>query len=91
MPNDDVDKIANIIEREVLHQTTIPFGEVDWKAIAEKVYRQLLTDAAVKELLGPGDTVRIDVPIRYACQCEGPMLRTDYHRGTFCTGCGLPA
>lgn len=91
MPNDHVEKIAAILEREVLAQTSIAYGEVNWGAIAQKVYRELCTDAAVDALLGPGDRVRINRPIAHTCQCKSPMIRHEFGRGTRCMSCGLPA
>lgn len=91
MPNDHVDKIAEIIEREVLSQTSIAYGSVDWLVIAGRVYREMIADAAVEKLLGPGDHVTITRPMTHTCQCKNSVKRHEFGRGTRCMNCGLPA
>lgn len=91
MPNDHISKIAGIIEREVTRQTTVTYGDVDWELVATKVYRELITDKAMEAILGPGDRIRIDVPLSVRCKCKDPVVVHHFGRGTTCQMCGLPA
>jgi hypothetical protein len=54
-------KISEIVRREVLMQTYIEFGSVDWDRIGEAVVRYVASEVAFEALTG-GDRVTIRRP-----------------------------
>ena len=85
-------ELAGVLESEVIsHQgASIPFGEIDWTALARVALRHLAKDVAIATLIGQG-AVQASIPMRHTCQCANPIIKHEFGRGSHCVMCGLPA
>jgi len=86
-------ELAEVLESEVIgHQhASLPYGEIDWTALARAAMRHMANDVAYATLIGQGAVQASLTSLHYRCQCQDPMVRHEFGRGSRCMTCGLPA